>query len=227
MRRYLRLVAASTVLAATVMSGLGIAPKPQPARALVAVAVPDSLTMKHDRTAVVPAPGVMANDVVLLGATVQLVWGVTHGTLSLQSNGGYTYSPAAGYVGSDQFRYQLSGLVPTQATVTITITNAAPVANPDAYSGSAGTTLVVAAPGVLANDTDTDGDPLSTQLVSGVTGLNLYANGGFQYTPSGGFSGTATFSYRVWDGVASSATAMVSLNIAAPAPTPVPTTSWS
>jgi Big-like domain-containing protein len=224
MRRLIRLTAAAALLATTAMSGLVIGPAPDPARALIALAVPDTLTMKHDRTAVVPPPGVMANDVIVLGATVQLVSGsgVSHGTLNLQPNGGYTYSPTAGFVGSDQFRYQLSGLVPTQATVTITITNAAPVANSDAYSGSAGTTLVVAAPGVLANDTDADGDPLSTQLVSGVTGLNLYANGGFQYTPGGGFSGTTSFSYRVSDGIAWSGTTTVSVMISAPASTPTP-----
>jgi hypothetical protein len=222
MRHLVRIAASGVILATTAMSGLVIGPTPQPASALIAVAVNDSLTMKHDRTAVVPAPGVMANDIIVLGATVQLVWGVTHGTLSLQSNGGYTYSPAAGYIGSDQFRYQLSG-VGTAATVTITITNAVPVAKPDAYTWAGGT-LVVAAPGVLANDTDADGDTLVAERVGGITGsLNLDASGGFQYTPGGGFSGTATFNYRVWDGVAWSGTTTVSLTISSPASTPVPT----
>jgi len=223
MRRFARVTAAAVVLATTAMSGMLIGTTPQPVRALVALAVNDSLTMKHDRTAVVPAPGVMANDVVLLGGTVQLVSGVSHGTVSLQSNGGYTYTPASGYVGGDSFRYRLSGLVPTTATVTITITNAAPVAKPDAYS-FAGSTLVVAAPGVLANDTDADGDTLVTDQVGGITGsLDLNANGGFQYTPGGGFSGSATFSYRVWDGVAWSGTTTVTLTGPSPTATPVPT----
>jgi hypothetical protein len=222
MRRSARL-AVGVILATTAMSGLLIGTAPQPVRALVSLAVPDTLTMKHDRTAVVPAPGVMANDVVLLGATVQLVSGVSHGTVSLQSNGGYTYSPAAGYVGSDQFVYQLSGLVPTTATVTITLTNAVPVPNPDAYSFS-GSTLMVAAPGVLTNDTDADGDALIAERVGGITGsLNVDPNGGFQYTPGGGFSGSATFSYRVSDGVAWSAPTTVTLTRPAPSPTPVPT----
>ena len=88
MRRFARVTAAAVVLATTAMSGMLIGTTPQPVRALVALAVNGSLTMKHDRTAVVPAPGVMANDVVLLGGTVQLVSGVSHGTVSLQSNGG-------------------------------------------------------------------------------------------------------------------------------------------
>jgi len=200
MRHLVRIAASGVILATTAMSGLVIGPTPQPASALIAVAVNDSLTMKHDRTAVVPAPGVMANDIIVLGATVQLVWGVTHGTLSLQSNGGYTYSPAAGYIGSDQFRYQLSGLG-TAATVTITITNAAPVAKPDAYTWAGGT-LVVAAPGVLANDTDAD--PLTAILESDVANgtLTLNPDGSFAYTPEPDFNGLDSFTYRATDGLA-------------------------
>jgi hypothetical protein len=223
LRTWARL-AVAVVLAVTVASVMAVGPPPQARAALVAVAMPDSLTMKHDRTAVVPAPGVLGNDLYLLGgATAVLVSGVTHGTLSLQSNGGYTYTPSAGYIGSDSFRYRPSGAL-LSTTVTITITNAAPVARPDAYSGMAGTTLVVAAPGVLANDSDADGDALSAAQVGGVTGsLNLHPNGGFEYTPGGGFSGTATFSYRVWDGVTWSGTTTVTLTIVAPTPSPSPT----
>jgi len=228
MRRFVRLSAIGVILATTVMSGLIVGLRPQPARAaLVAVAMPDSLTMKHDRTAVVPAPGVLGNDLNLGGATAVLTSPVTHGALSLQANGGYTYTPAPGYVGGDSFQYRPSGLLTTPTTVTITITNAAPVPKPDAYTWAGGS-LVVTAPGVLANDTDTDGDALIAQLVGGITGsLNLNANGGFQYTPGGGFSGTATFTYRVWDGVVWSGTTTVSLTLSAPTstPTPMPTPS--
>jgi hypothetical protein len=227
MRRLIRLAAAGLVLATSAMSGAVVLLRPEPARAaLIAIAMPDSLTMKHDRTAVVAAPGVLGNDLNVGGATAVLTSGVTHGALSLQANGGYTYTPASGYVGGDSFQYRPSGLLTTPTTVTITITNATPVANPDAYSGYAGTTLVVAAPGVLVNDTDADADPLVTQQVGGVTGsLNLNSDGGFQYTPGGGFAGTATFNYRVWDGVAWSGTTTVSLTISAPASTPTPTPS--
>jgi hypothetical protein len=224
LRTWARL-AVGVVLAVTVASVMAVVPPPQARAALVATGVPDSLSMKHDRTAVVPAPGVLGNDLNLLGSTTAvLLQGVSHGTLSLRSDGGYTYSPSAGYVGSDTFRYKPSGRLSLGTVVTITITNAAPVARPDAYSGMAGTTLVVAAPGVLANDSDADGDALSAAQVGGVTGsLNLHPNGGFEYTPGGGFSGTATFSYRVWDGVTWSGTTTVTLTIVAPTPSPSPT----
>ena len=222
----MRVMAAAVTLATAAMSGVLIGPAPQQAAAaLVATGVNDSLTMKHDRTAVVAAPGVLGNDLNLLGgSTAILVSGVSNGTLSLQSDGGYTYSPFAGYVGSDSFRYHPSGLLYTTATVNITITNATPVARPDAYSGPAGATLAVAVPGVLANDTDSDGDVLITERVGGITGsLDLDPDGGFSWTPGGGFSGTATFNYRVWDGVVWSGTTSVSLTIVAPTPTPSPT----
>ncbi|MGH2417853.1 MAG: Ig-like domain-containing protein, partial [Candidatus Limnocylindria bacterium] len=153
-----------------------------------------------------------------------LVSGVAHGTLDLRGDGSYTYVPAPGYVGPDSFRYRPSGLLSTAATVRITVTNVVPVAAPDAYAGAWGTTLTIAAPGILANDADADGDALVAQLVGGGIGglLELDPSGGFRYTPGGGFSGTATFNYRVSDGLAWSALTSVAMTIA-PAPTPVPT----
>ena len=64
--------------------------------------------------------------------------------------------------------------------------NRAPVAvDDDGYRVERGDTLVVTAPGVLANDTDPNGDTLSALAVSGpVRGtLSLDADGGFEYTP--------------------------------------------
>jgi hypothetical protein len=224
-RRLPYLASVATLLASSAASGLlvGLA---QPARAaLVATGVPDNATVKHDRTLAVAAPGVLANDLNLLGSsTASLVSGVSYGTLTLRSSGGYTYVPAAGFVGTDSFRYKPSGLLSTPATVTITVTNALPVATPDAYTWPGGT-LTVAPPGVLANDSDADGDALIAELVGGgISGsFDLDQNGGFRYTPGGGFSGTGTVTYRVWDGVAWSATTTIRLTRQAATPSPTPT----
>lgn len=225
-RRGMRASVSALAIATLALSGLLLAPAPQPARAaLIATGVNDRQTVKHDRTTVIPAPGVLGNDLNLLGGTTaSLVSGVSHGTLVLRSDGGYTYTPAAGYLGTDTFRYRPSGLLSTAATVTITIINTTPVARPDAYSGANRATITVAAPGVMSNDTDADADVLVAELVGGVSGsLDLDSNGGFRYTPGGGFSGTVTFSYRVSDGLAWSAATTVTLTIAAPTPTPAPT----
>jgi hypothetical protein len=202
---------------------------PTPARAapLLAVGVNDNLTLRHDRTATVAAPGVLGNDLNLLGGTTaRLTQGVAHGSLDLRPDGGYTYIPNAGYVGSDSFRYRPSALLGlgTEATVSITVTNVAPVARNDSYSTPARTTLVVPAPGVLANDTDADGDALIAEIDGGgVSGsLDLDSNGAFRFSPGGGFTGSQSFQYRVWDGVSWS-TATVTLTVATPTPSPTPT----
>ena len=137
--RRLRVVIGVAVMATLASSGLLVGPGPQQARAaLVATGMNDSQTVKHDRPTIIPAPGVLKNDLNLLGgATAKLVSGVSHGTLTLRSDGGYTYTPHAGYLGVDTFEYRPSGVVSIAATVTITVTNATPVARPDGYSGPA------------------------------------------------------------------------------------------
>jgi hypothetical protein len=217
--------AAAAAMLAVVGLLMGHAPSPVSA-ALVATGINDSYTARHDRATFVPPSGVLGNDLNLLGgASAILVADVLHGTLSLQSDGGFGYWPAAGFVGTDTFQYRPSGFLSTAATVTIQVTNAAPVANPDSYSWAAGN-LFVPAPGVLANDTDADGDVLIAEMVGGgVSGsLDLGSNGSITYSPGGGFSGSATFNYRVWDGLVWSPPTSVTLTrTASPTQTPTPT----
>src|SRR5206468_5363227 len=86
------------------------------------------------------------------------------------------------------------------ATVSITITGAndAPVSVDDSYTTAEDTTLNVAAPGVLANDSDVDGDTLSTVLVSNPSHgtLTLNGDGSLVYMPAANFNGTDTFTYK-------------------------------
>jgi len=216
------------VVVAAFVLGAVLAPAswtPRVVAGLLPIAIPDTHTMKHDTTATVPAPGVLGNDLDLLGgATAILTAQPTHGTVNLRSDGGYTYVPVAHYVGTDVFRYRPSGLLGTGTTVTITITNAAPVAVNNSYTAVTGQTLSVAAPGVLANDADADGDALTATKVtdSGSGSVNLSSNGGFTFTSGGSFTGLRTFTYRVSDGIAWSGTATVSIQVNAPPPTPTP-----
>ena len=62
--------------------------------------------------------------------------------------------------------------------------------------------LTVPAPGVLGNDSDPDGDPLTAVLVTGPShgSLTLNANGSFSYTPAADFAGSDSFTYRASDG---------------------------
>ena len=221
-------VAASLIFAAASIAAF-LTPSPWAGHAnagLLPIAVPDTHSMKHDRVATIPAPGVLANDLDLLGgATAILTANPTHGTVDLRSNGGYTYVPDAGYVGTDVFWYRPSGLLGVGTTVTITITNAAPTAANDTYSATTGVTLSVPASGVLANDGDADGDALTATLVDGGGNgsLDLNPNGSFTFKSGGSFTGPRTFTYKASDGLASSQTRTVTINVSAPAATPTPT----
>jgi hypothetical protein len=87
---------------------------------------------------------------------------------------------------------------------TIRALNAAPVALADTYTGSAGAAIVVAASGVLANDTDVD-SAASSLRVALVTAplhgtLTLGSNGGFTYQPAAGYIGADSFTYLANNG---------------------------
>jgi VCBS repeat-containing protein len=73
--------------------------------------------------------------------------------------------------------------------------------------------LVVDLPGVLLNDTDPEGDPLTALLVSDVSNgtLTLNADGSFSYTPDADFTGTDSFTYKANDGELDSDPATVTI----------------
>jgi VCBS repeat-containing protein len=85
---------------------------------------------------------------------------------------------------------------------------------PDNYSTPHDVALTVGAPGVLANDTDPDGDALTAQPVSSAANgtVSLQSDGSFTYTPNAGFTGDDSFSYAASDGSLSS-TATVTISV--------------
>jgi ELWxxDGT repeat protein len=116
---------------------------------------------------------------------------------------------------------QYSSLSVTSLSVSIHDNDeTAPTAADDTYSASTGSTFeVAAAEGVLANDSDDDGDSLSAVLVSGTTYgvLQLLSDGSFTYTPSSGFAGTDTFTYNAYDTVCESVvSATVTIHVEPP-----------
>jgi VCBS repeat-containing protein len=190
------------------------------------VAVADSYsTNKNTALNVNAANGVLKNDTDQDGNTLTAALDatVTHGTLSLSSDGSFTYTPTAGYGGPDSFTYHASDgtLSSSTVTVSLTVTDGAPVAVADSYSTNKNTPLNVdAANGVLKNDTDPDGDTLTAVLNANVAHgtLALSANGSFTYTPVAGYSGADSFTYHAGDGTLSSNTVTVSLTISDGAP---------
>src|SRR2546422_11322348 len=91
--------------------------------------------------------------------------------------------------------------------------NEAPAANDDSYTTPEDTQLTVSAPGVLANDSDVDGDTLSAVLVSGPSHgtLTLNGDGSLVYMPALNFNGTDSFTYKASDGQAQSSAATATL----------------
>ena len=97
-----------------------------------------------------------------------------------------------------------SGLSGASNHATITALNNPPIAQKNAYTVSPYKELVVAAPGILGNDSDAD-SPRPLAVVLPVPGpskgtLVLKANGSFTYKPKSGFAGTVTFTYEVAGG---------------------------
>lgn len=195
---------------------------------LLPVAVDDTATIGHGGLRTVAAPGVLANDLQLgTGFTVDLTNDVDHGQLDLDTDGGFRYRADDDFIGTDQFRYRIDGGLlglSNVATVHISVTNTPPVAVADTYTAQADKEKVIAAPGVLSNDTDQDGDALIVDIVRETNNgsLNEDDDGSFRYKADKGFKGTDTFRYRVWDGFAWSNTVTVHINVNAPTPTPTP-----
>ena len=199
---------------------------------LLPVAVNDSYTAVHGKLKTVGAPGVLGNDLQLgSGFKAKRVDDVDNGTLDLKADGSFTYRSKASFVGTDTFTYRVDGGIlglSNIATVTIGVTNDAPVARPDAYTAVADVDRSIPRPGVLGNDDDADGDHLTIDVVQEPAHGNLdeHDDGSFKYKADKGFSGNDTWSYRVWDGIAWSNTVTVTMTVSLPAtpkPTPAPT----
>jgi len=153
----------------------------------------------------------------------------THGTLGGTAPR-LTYTPAANYNGPDSFTYKANDGTVDSAPATVSIdvipVNDQPVAANDSYNLGEDMilSLASAANGVLANDSDLDGDPLTAVLVSGTTHgtLALQPDGRFTYTPAANYNGPDSFTYKANDGTADSGVATVSLNVIPVNDVPVP-----
>lgn len=177
------------------------------------VAVDDTATTSKN-TAV--AIAVLANDSDADGdpLTVTSLTAPANGTAVLNPDGTVTYTPNAGFLGTDAFTYRANDGTANSnvATVTVNVTNTPPVAGADAATTLKNVPVTIA---VLANDTDADGDALSvTNLTAPANGSVVLDPGGtVTYTPNAGFSGTDVFTYTADDGTDISNIAMVTVQV--------------
>ena len=141
---------------------------------------------------------VAANDITLPGSSYSVTALPTNGALTLNTaTGGYTYTPNAGYSGTDTFTYSVCLPAPNaalcdSAVATITV---GPRAVNDTGATPANTPLNAS---VAANDFTLPGSSYSVTAspTNGTLTLNT-ATGSYTYTPNAGYSGTDTFTYRV------------------------------
>jgi VCBS repeat-containing protein len=180
-------------------------------------AVDDNFTVTEDGTL---GGSVLGNDSTTGGGALSttLVTGPAHGSLTLNGDGSFTYIPEPDYAGPDSFTYRAgNGAGSSTASVQIGVAavNDAPVAQDDGYTVAEDGSLTVAPAGLLANDSDVDGDALTAELVSGPAHgtLTVNADGSFSYTPDADYNGPDSFTYRANDGTTTSPVATVDLTV--------------
>ncbi len=184
-------------------------------------AVDDAANVAEDSGA--NAIDVLANDTDANLSDTLIITAVTqgtHGSVAITGGGtGVSYTPAPNYFGPDSFTYTIDdgngGSDTATVSVTVTSMNDLPVAATDNYAMNQDTTLNVAAPGVLGNDSDLEGPMHAVLNVDVAHGdLTLNADGSFTYQPDPGYAGTDSFTYHVYDGTDSSNIVTVTINIA-------------
>jgi gliding motility-associated-like protein len=174
----------------------------------IPVANPDSYSSNEDtQLAVTNANNILKNDTDTKGDPLKavLVKTTQHGTLVLNQDGTFTYTPVLNYNGNDTFTYVANDGTDNsnEALVTITVTpvNDPPIAAPDAATTDED--VAVAIP-VLANDTDVD-DVLKGSMIVIVkkpthgTAVVNASTGKVNYTPTINYYGSDSFTYKLKD----------------------------
>ena len=192
------------------------------------VANADQFDAVQGQALAVAAPGVLVNDLspdasALSAVLIVKPTAAVASSFVLNGDGSFTYTPRPDFSGTDTFTYRAvdaSGLASPETTVTLQVATAnhAPTPTGDSFATQQGVALFVDGPGVLANDTDPEGDPLRSFVVENPKGgtLTLNQDGSLIYTPDAGFTGTDTFTYRVNDGkLPSASVATVSVAVIA------------
>ena len=185
---------------------------------------PDSYSTPFETTLNIVAPGVLSNDndpdgdnlIALISSDV------SNGTLILEEDGSFTYTPDNGFLGSDTFTYFASdGEAQTEETVSIVVfsnESMVPVANDDNYTldtRNGDDELQIEAPGILSNDSDPNGLDLIPSVTRNPSNgvLNLNNDGSFTFIPNQGFSGNDSFTYIVNNGSENSEEATVTITV--------------
>jgi len=145
--------------------------------------------------------------------------GAVHGTVTMNTNGTYTYTPAANYNGSDVFSYKLCDADGDCSTATVTITINPVDDMPTAVNDVASTSEDTPVSGNAASNDTPSGDGGNTWTLVGTNGgaahgtVTMNPNGTYTYTPAVNYNGTDVFTYKLCDGDNDCSTATVTITI--------------
>lgn len=187
----------------------------------------DSYSTNEDTTlTVASAQGVLSNDADVEGSalTAAVVANPTKGSLTLNANGGFTYTPNADANGADSFTYKANDSAANSSTITVSLsidpTNDVPTATAQTASTDEDTAKAIHLEG-----TDVDGDPLTYAIVLGPLGGALTGTApSLTYTPNANVNGVDSFTFKVNDGTGDSAPATVNITVNAVNDAPAATT---
>ncbi len=172
------------------------------------VANPDFYTVDEDIVlTTTPANGVLSNDTDADGNALTAILGQSpaHGTIILNANGSFTYTPNLNYFGTDTFTYYANDGTDNSAEAVVTITinpvNDAPVAVDDQAETDENVPVDIP---VLANDYDVDNVLngsmiiIVTQPAHGTAVIDV-PTGIVTYTPNPDYHGNDSFTYKLDD----------------------------
>ncbi|MHB0875229.1 MAG: Ig-like domain-containing protein [Anaerolineae bacterium] len=180
------------------------------------LAVDDSSATDEDTPVTVAAPGLLANDNDVDSASLAAskVSDPAHGSVTVNADGSFTYTPAADWNGSDSFTYKANDGSADSSVATVSITvnsvNDAPVATARILTMNED-----GAKDITLTGTDVDGDTLTAFTVVSGPGEGTLSGAApdIEYTPAANFNGTDSFTFTVSDGTLTSAPATVSITV--------------
>jgi large repetitive protein len=173
----------------------------------------DNVTTAEDTPATI---NVLANDNDPDGDPLTISSAVaSNGVVTINADGTLSYTPNANFNGTDTIIYVISdgngGTSTAAVTVTVTPVNDAPVAADDTASTNEDTPVTI---GILSNDSDVDGDPLSILSANSPNGtVVINPDGTITFTPNANFNGTTSITYTISDGKGGTSTATVSVTV--------------
>lgn len=163
---------------------------------------------------------VLSNDSDPAGEALSLVALGTpsNGSASFTADGVVTYTPAAGFVGSDTFSYRARNVsgVEVEGRITVTVTAVPPRALSDIATTPYNTPVTV---NVLVNDSDPSGDTLTLVNVTGASNgtVSFSADGNVTFSPDAEFfGGVITLGYRIRNTAGGEDTASLVITVSPP-----------